>query len=55
VPAPSTWAGDLKKFLAYAKKNDLGWTITSYGSGQIQERGSDQVKPEIISNLRAGF
>ena len=50
-----SWAGDLKKFLAYAKKNHVGWTITSYGSGQIQEIGSTQVKPEIIDILRAGM
>jgi hypothetical protein len=54
-PAQSTWAGDLKKFVVYAKRNGLSWTITSYGSGQIQERGSDQVKPAIISILRSGF
>jgi cellulase (glycosyl hydrolase family 5) len=51
----SSWAGDLKKFLAYSKKNHVGWTITSYGSGQIQEIGSTQVKPQIISILRDGM
>jgi cellulase (glycosyl hydrolase family 5) len=51
----SSWAGDLKKFLAYSTKNHIGWTITSYGSGQIQEEGSTRVKPQIISILRDGM
>ena len=51
----ATWASDLRKFLAYAKQNDIGWTITSYGSGQILQPGSDQPKPDILPILSAGF
>jgi len=51
----ATWASDLRKFVAYAKQNDIGWTITSYGSGQILQLGSDQPKPDILSILATGY
>jgi hypothetical protein len=50
----SSWASDLTSFVAYARDNDLGWTITSYGSGQIQLKGSETPKPGIVPIIHSG-
>jgi hypothetical protein len=54
-PAAPSWAGDLEKFLAYTKKNEVSWTIWAYGGGRFQLPGSSVPKPGIVDIIKAGL
>ena len=54
-PVQPNWASDTKKFLVYAKQNEISWTIWAYGSGQFQIKGTTTPKPGIVDVLRTGY
>jgi hypothetical protein len=54
---PADWQDQLAEYMAYAKSNDIGWTIWEYGhgrnSGIVDKKGKP--KTELIAGLQQGF
>jgi hypothetical protein len=54
---PPDWQDQLAKYMAYAKVNNVSWTIWEYGhgrnSGIVDRKGKP--KEDLISALQQGF